>query len=406
MSHVPIARLAVAALLFPSLPAAGGELEIDLATALDRAHRASPAAIAARGDVAIAQGAMVTAELPFLDNPEVEAGAGPRLTPARPIDAEVRVEQNLELGRRSPRRALARAGVAQAQAEVHAALRELDLEVASAFYDALFAERGVGLAQHAEELANEAAGAADRRRKAGEITDLDANLARGALGRARAASRAAQSERASVVGRLGALIGATLDDVIVLRGDLRPAALPDASALRATIASRPDIRVLEAERTEAAAERAQANASALPQVSAWASYQREDTEAIVLGGVRLTLPAWNRAQGEKATAIAKGQRASAARDATLRAAERQVADALAAYALARDAVDIFERDVVPVLDDSEQLLQKTMNAGQMAMSDYLVARQEVLGGRREHLERLLALAKAAAMVRFVAGGAP
>ena len=38
MSHVPIARLAVAALLFPSVPAVGGELEIDLATALERAH--------------------------------------------------------------------------------------------------------------------------------------------------------------------------------------------------------------------------------------------------------------------------------------------------------------------------------------------------------------------------------
>jgi len=172
------------------------------------------------------------------------------------------------------------------------------------------------------------------------------------------------------------------------------------------VASRPDIRVLEAERAEATAERDQANANALPQVSAWASYQREDTEAIVLGGLRLTLPAWNRAQGDKASATAKGRRATAGRDATLRAAERQVTDALAAYALARDAIDIFERDVVPVLDDSEQLLQKTMNAGQMAVSDYLVARQEILGGRREHLERLLALAKAATMVRFVAGGAP
>src|SRR6185503_18569556 len=400
MSHVPIARLAVAALLLPSFPVFAGQLEIDLSSALERAHNASPTAIAALGEVAIVQGAVVTAELPFIDNPEIEAGAGPRLTTARPIDAEVRVEQNLELGRRSPRRALARAGVAQAQAEVNAVLRELDLEVASAFYDAMFAERSIGLAQHAEEFAQQAAGAADRRRKAGEIMDLDANLARSALG------RAAQSERASAVGRLGALIGAAPDDIIVLRGDLRPAALPDAAALRATVASRPDIRVLEAERAEATAERDQANANALPQVSAWASYQREDTEAIVLGGLRLTLPAWNRAQGDKASATAKGRRATAGRDATLRAAERQVTDALAAYALARDAIDIFERDVVPVLDDSEQLLQKTMNAGQMAVSDYLVARQEILGGRREHLERLLALAKAATMVRFVAGGAP
>lgn len=406
MSHVPIARFAVAALFFPSVPVFGGQLEIDLPMALDRAHRASPAAIAARGEIAIAQGAMVTAELHFIDNPEIEAGAGPRLTAARPVDAEVRIEQHLEIGRRSARRSLARAGVAQTQAEVDAALRELDLEVASAFYDALFAERSVELAGRAEELAQRAADAADRRRKAGEITDLDANLARSALGRGRAARQAARSEHASAIGRLGALIGAAPDDVIMLRGDLRPPELPEAQALRARAAIRPDLRVLDAARAVAAAERDQAHASALPQLSAWASYQREATESVVLGGLRVTLPAWNRAQGDQATAAAKERRAISVRDATLRAAERQIAAALAAYALARDAVTAFERDVVPVLDDSEQLLQKTIDAGQIAVGDFLVARQEILGGRREHLERLLALAKAAATVRFVAGGAP
>jgi hypothetical protein len=40
------------------------------------------------------------------------------------------------------------------------------------------------------------------------------------------------------------------------------------------------------------------------------------------------------------------------------------------------------------------------------VNDYLVARQELLDGRREYLERLLALARAAATVRFIAGGAP
>ena len=80
MSHAPIARLAVAALLLPSVPVFGERLEIDLPTALDRAHQVAPAAVAARGEVTVAQGAVVTAELPFLDNPEIEAGAGPRLT--------------------------------------------------------------------------------------------------------------------------------------------------------------------------------------------------------------------------------------------------------------------------------------------------------------------------------------
>ena len=48
----------------------------------------------------------------------------------------------------------------------------------------------------------------------------------------------------------------------------------------------------------------------------------------------------------------------------------------------------------------------TIETGQIAVNDYLVARQEILSGRREHLERQLQLAKAAAAARFVAGVAP
>lgn len=406
MSSVPIARLAVAALLFPSSPASAGQIELDLPAALDRAHALSATAIAARGALSVAQGAVTTAELPFLENPEIEAGIGPRLTVARPVDAEVRFEQDLELGRRTPRRRLARAGVAQAEAESNAALREIDLDVTSAFYDAVFAERNDELAQRSAELAQRASEAADRRRKAGEITDLDANLARSALGRARAASRAARAERTAALGRLGVVVGAGPEDNLVLRGDLRPLPLPDARAVSDAAVARPDVRALDAERAVAAAERGQAQANALPHVSLWGSFRREDTEAVVLGGLRFTLPAWNRAQGDRQAADARERRASATRDATLRAAERQIADALAVHALAKEAVDAFERDVVPVLDDSERLLEKTIAAGQIAVGDYLVARQEILNGRREYLERLLALAKAAAAARFAAGGAP
>ncbi|HET7503601.1 MAG TPA: TolC family protein [Kofleriaceae bacterium] len=406
MSHVAIARLAVAALVFPSVPVLAGPLEIDLPTALDRAHRSAPAAIAARGELAVAQGAVIEADLPFLENPEIEAGAGPRLTTGRPVDVEVRVEQNLELARRSPRRRLARAELTAAAAEAAAALHALDLEVASAFYDAVFADRASELAQRAAELAQRAADTADRRRKAGEITDLDANLARSARGRARSAGQAARAERASAIGRLAGLIAAAPDDVIVLRGDLGPSPCAGDQGSRAGVAARPDVRVLDAERAVAAAERDQARARGLPQLSAWASYRREDTAPIVLGGVRLTLPAWNRAQGDQASAAAKERRAAATRDATLRAAERQIADARTACELAKDAADAFERDVVPVLDDSEQLLDRSITAGQIAVGDYLIARQEIVAGRREHLERQLALAKAAATVRFVSGGAP
>jgi outer membrane protein TolC len=293
--------------------------------------------------------------------------------------------------------------VGHARASAAAALRELDLEVSAAFVEVLFSDRTAELARHCEDLAGRAVTVAERRRKAGDITDLDANLARAALGRARSAAQAAAAQRASAVGRLAALIGARPGDAIAVRGDLTSLAVPAFDAVRATGAARPDVRAFETERDVAVAEHAQAIANGRPEVALWASYRREDTTGIVLGGLRMTLPLWNRSQGETAVSRAKERRATDTRDAALRAAERQLADAFAVYQGARQAVEVFERDVVPLLDDSEQLLQKTIDAGQITVSDYLVARQELLNGRREHLDRLLALAKAAVELRYVAG---
>ena len=46
--------------------------------------------------------------------------------------------------------------------------------------------------------------------------------------------------------------------------------------------------------------------------------------------------------------------------------------------------------MLPALADSEKLLERSIETGQLAVNDYLVARQEILSGRREHLERQLA----------------
>jgi cobalt-zinc-cadmium efflux system outer membrane protein len=402
MFHVPFARLTVAALAFHSVYASAESIDVDLHGAIERAHHAAPEAIAARGRVHEAEAGVVGADVSFTANPEIEGGAGPRFTGNRPIDAELRIEQDLEPWRRSPRRQVARAAVGKATADADTQLRELDLEVALAFYDALHADLEIALAQHAAELAQRGAATADRRRQAGEITDLDANLAKAALGRARAAVEAETAERAIAIGHLAALIGAAPGDTVSLRGDLKPPPLPATS----DPTTRADVRALDREADTAIAEAAQARAHGRPNIGVWLAYQREDTADIVLAGLRVSLPVWNRAQGERAAAEAKEHRARDTRDATVHAATRQIADAVAAYESANRAVATFEREVVPVLDDSEKLLDKTLDAGQIAVSEYLFARQELLNGRREQLDRLLALAKSAATARYAMGVAP
>lgn len=400
MSRVPHARLLVAALVLIGSPAAGETLVLDLPSAIALAHRTAPAAIAARGRVAEAEAHGVAAALAFTRNPELEVGAGPRLTDDRPVDVDLRIEQSLEPGQRGPRRAVARAERGFAEAEAAAALRALDLEVATAFAEVLVAERGAELARRGAELAERAAAVADRRRRAGDATDLDANLGRAALGRARAAVHAATSDRAAAAGQLARLVGAARGDVVEVRGELTGLLAPDDADRGPADRARPEVQALAAERTLASAEQDAARAIGRPELSLWASYQRDDTTSIVLGGLRMTLPLWNRGQGEAASARARERRAGEAYTAALRATERQAADGRARYDAAREAVALFERDVVPILDDSEQLLQRTLDAGQIAMPDYLTVRQELLAGRREYLERLRALAAAAIELRF------
>jgi cobalt-zinc-cadmium efflux system outer membrane protein len=401
--HVRTQRLACAALILLCVhPAHAGPLTIDLPAALARARQRAPEAIRALARIDEARAQRVGAGILFTQNPEVQIGAGRRYGDPHTLAIRGELVLPLELGRRRPRIGVADAEVAHAAAQSEADLRELSFLVTTAFYDARYADLAVELERQNQDVAVRAADAAVRRRKAGEITDLDMNLARIALGRARSTLAAAQSERAERIGRLAALIGAQPDDAITLVGDLEPAPLT-LDALHAAVRSRADVRALEAESRVARAERAFANAVGRPDVALWAGYELDERDNIGLGGLVVTLPFWNRAQGDKAAAHVKLRRTELERAAVTTAAARQVLDAFAAYAQARDGVDVLERDVLPALADSEALLERSVETGQLAINDYLVARQEILGAQREHLERLLQLAKAAAQARYVAG---
>lgn len=406
MSHHVRARVAGAALLLLlATPAHAGPLDIDLPTAVARARERAPEAIAAIARVGEAEAARTGARVLFAHDLDLEVGAGRRSGDPASTPVEARLAQQLEPTRRGARIRVAEAGVRHAQALTDAQLRELSFEVTNVFNEARHADLVVELARRTAEVAARATGAAQRRRKAGDLTDLDVDLAQIALGRTRSAVATAQAERAGAIGRLAVLIGAAPDDVITLTGDLQPAAMT-LDVLRGAVPARADVRTLEAESRVAAAEGSLATASGRPDLGVWIGYQRDENDTILLGGLSVTLPLWNRAQGDKAAARARQRRVELERTAVLGAASRQVIDAFESYTRAREAVDLFDREVVPPLVDSEQLLERSFETGQITISVYLVARQEILNGRREHLDRQLALAKAAAVVRFVAGVSP
>src|SRR5262245_30796547 len=245
------AAMITAALL---LPAPGsGETFLTLEQALERARERAPALLAARARIEEARGRLRGASILLRDNPVVETMGGPRLKDSGSIaDAEVEVTQVFELGgRRSARIAGAEAGVAREVAISEDEERRLLRDAGSAFWLVVAAEERLGLLRTAEGVAAELEQTAARRHRAGDIADLELNVARVAAARASSDRLAAEAGLADAVGKLKELLGMEPGDLLVARGDLRPRERYDLDALLAGIENRPDLRALVAETREA-----------------------------------------------------------------------------------------------------------------------------------------------------------
>jgi len=353
--------------------------------ALERARQSSPAIVAARMRVDEARGRVVGASLPFSTNPTVEVEAGRR---ARETDYGVAVAQDLELPRRKRARVdAARAGVTQEEQRARDVEREVLREVATVYFRAVEAAERADAAASGKRLADEALRIAERRYAAGDVAQLDVNLAKTAVARADAEARLAAAARSGYATQLQVLLG--LADPVTVRGSLRERSTLVTTELAARAADRPDVRVLEAEIAEAEAEQRLARTLRWPDFGLRASYAKEEGDRVVLGGVGLSLPLFNRGQEASAVASARLTRLRAERDALLRTIDAEVRGAIASYDALRAASIDYERTVLPLIEENETLALESYDVGQIGLADLLLARREALDARRAFIDQLI-----------------
>lgn len=169
------------------------EMRLTFAEALQHARQSAPAVIAARMRIEEARGRVTGATLPFSSNPTLEIEAGPRTGETSSTDYGIEIGQEIDLPqRRRARIAAAHAAVAQEQHRARAAESEALRQVANAFLRALEAHERKELAAGAKRLAEEALLIAQRRYAAGDVAQLDVNLARTAVTRTDAEERMAK----------------------------------------------------------------------------------------------------------------------------------------------------------------------------------------------------------------------
>jgi cobalt-zinc-cadmium efflux system outer membrane protein len=402
MVRVPLAAAAAAVLLVPG-PVSATVLTFE--DALDRARREAPAVVAARLRPDEARGRLAGAAVLLRENPVLEVTGGRRESDRGvSTDVETALGQTFELGRRRHARiAGARADVEQALASVEETTRETLRDVAAAFLRAVAAAERVDILAENEAVAARLLAAAERRHAAGDVSDLDAGVARVAAVRTRAGRRAAEAARELAIRDLKVALGIDAGEPVDVRGDLRarrPSPLP---ALLAAVPDRPDFRALREEARAADAEARLGAALRWPDVGVHVGYKREEDADVPLAGVSVSVPVFANGQVERATGAARARRLRVALHAGLRAAEVEIRAGFAAQRRLDDAVADLERHALPVVARNEGLVRRGYEAGELSLPDYLLVRREALDARLDHVDRALDAALAAVDVESRAG---
>ncbi|MGN6183849.1 MAG: TolC family protein, partial [Thermoanaerobaculia bacterium] len=324
--------------------------------------------------------------------------AGRRNGDATSTDFGIEVAQSIDLPqRRRARIDAVNAIVRQEEQRAAEVERETLRDVASAFLRALEArERAESLAS-AKHLAEEALRIAERRYAAGDVAQLDVNLARTAVARAEAEVRTANVELVASATRLQVLLG--VSEPLTIAGSLREVASIDVASAN----DRADVRLLDAEIVEAEAEQRNARTLRWPNFDLRAAYRNEERDRIFLGGIGLSLPIFHRGQDAIAITNARIARLRMEREALTHAIDVDVRGARASYDALRTAASEYERTVLPLIDENERLALESYDVGQIGLADLLVVRRDALDARRAFLELLIDTRLAEVELRAKAG---
>ncbi len=368
-------------------------MELTYEQAIAIAGERAPALAGARARVAEAESRLNAASLwPF--NPELSGAAGPRDDPGgRVTDWSVEFNQRLELGgQRSHRREAARAGMEAELARSGETRRLLLREVSVTFLAALYWERRVELAQENLELAEDVFRIAETRHEMGDAGGLDEAVAELAVFRARNEVDRNAATLTQVEGTLKRLLGIAPETRLACRGDLRGLGALDLDG--GTPEERPELRALRAEMRQAEAEAALGRAKRIPDLSLGAIYAREESVDIVKGAVTITLPLFDRGQGESAIAESRRERVRSSLLEASHAARVEVESARDVARTLTAAARRFEERGLSTLERAETLARGSYEAGAIPLAELLALRRELVEARQDYVDLLHQAARA------------
>ena len=395
-------------LLWISASLSASEISLEQAIALAVENNPDLATVAHELD--IAQSELERANYFSQFNPELVAEGDYRDRPGHSNSQEWRgrLSQQLEIfGQPALRRRSASLAYARTQADVRDQVRLLTAAVKMTFFEAVREHRRGELLTELALLNHRLLDASRVRFAAGEIGQIDLNLARVRYGeseRARIDSLEAYRLQRSSLGRL---LASTAGPEPEPANDSRIEQLGSdfENLLARARANRPDIKAAKLEILRLKTEEQLNRRLALPSPTIGTLFGHEQTNEHFAGlSIGLSLPLFNRRQAE-ATAIAGRLAQSQQR---LRAVElnveREVRDAHSRYLAALQGLRASQQEVVEPARESFGLLEDSFKAGKLDLLSLSVAEREAFEARIGYLDAWFNLAAAKVSLDLTVGG--
>jgi cobalt-zinc-cadmium efflux system outer membrane protein len=280
-------------------------------------------------------------------------------------------------------RAVASREVAAAEQRVETARQQVLTTVRVFYFDMLAAERSLDLARQLSSIANASVQVSEARLKAMDIPRV--SLLQSQIERESTAllEQRATERHAAAWRRLAAVIGVT-DQVPAEMEDAFAQPLPDLNwetTRERLMAESPELAELRFEVDRARAALCRASAGRVPNVTAMAGVQLDNTtnDTIANVEVSLPLPVFDRNQGAIAQASGELAAAQAALQEGELALEERLAVAMRDYSTARQQAITYAERVLPVAKESLDITNSGYQEGEL---DYL----EVLSVQRTYAQ--------------------
>lgn len=328
------------------------------------------------------------------------------------------VSQEFMIGdKREKRLAVAESELARFASRIKDVERLLLLEVKIKFFDLLMAESRLDLALKSRELNNQLLLIARERLAAGDVAELDLNLAR--VETARSEERKVEAERDLVPARQQLLLLMGKPDLteVKISANQEKKTLPENTVELKALAlkNRPDLQSMAAEKNKSEAELSLAQAERLPNVTAGVglSWERSETSlgnlqersTDYLIGMKLSVPLqfFDRNQAGIKEALVRKSSIDIRQSFVRQSIEREVEAAHARLVSAEKSLNIYANEIIPQLTENLKLVQEAYRLGETGILAVIEEQKKFIEVNDAYLTALHSRNRAAAQLEAAVG---